>query len=50
MPKTLSVVLSLVQTRKINYRQRVRIIGNQYILVCQLSAVQAKMATNEQFL
>ena len=49
-PKTLTVVLSLVQTRKINYRHRVRIIRNQYIVVYQLLAVQAKMATNEQFM
>ena len=51
MPKTLTVVLSLVQSRKkFNYRHQVRIIGNQYIVVCQLSTVQTKMATNEQFL
>ena len=50
-PKTLTVVLSLVQTRKNQLSATsIRIIGNQYIVVYHLLAVQAKMATNEQFM
>ena len=50
-PKTLTVVLSLVQTRMNQLSATsIPIIGSQYIVVCQLSTVQAKMATNEQFM
>ena len=49
-PKTLTVVLSLVQTRKNQLSEKSTYYRNQYIVVCQLSTVQANMATNEQFL
>ena len=48
-PKTLTVVLSLVQTRK-NQLSAHGMYYYQYIIVYQLSAVQAKIATNEQFM